>query len=71
MIHSVGHRVEIKVTPSTGNDPGYIRDYTYTVSEVVSEFTGHCTCSLVLNLVPGIVSGTKRDFTNTVRAVVS
>ena len=35
-----------------------------------SEFTVHCTYSLVLNLVPGIVSGTKRDFTCTGRVVV-
>ena len=30
-----------------------------------SELTSHYTCSLVLNLVPGIVSGTKRDCTCT------
>ena len=29
------------------------RDCTYTTREVVSAFTTHCTCSLVLNLVPG------------------
>ena len=29
--------------------------------ELCSEFTIHCTCSLTLNLVPGIVSVTNRD----------
>jgi hypothetical protein len=32
-------------------------------SQLCSEFTVHYTFSLVLNLVPGIVSGTKRDYT--------
>ena len=35
-----------------------------------SEFTTHFTVSLVLNLVPGIVSGTKRDCKWTARVVV-
>ena len=38
--------------------------------QLYSEFTTHYTYSLVLNLVPGIVTGTKRDCTCTVRTVV-
>ncbi len=38
--------------------------------QLCSEFTTHRTYSLVLNLVPGIVSGTKRDCTSTTRVVV-
>ena len=37
--------------------------------QLYSEFTVHCTCSLVLKLVPGIVSGTQRDSTCTTRAL--
>jgi len=40
-------------------------------AQLCSEFTSHWTCTVVLNLVPGIVSGTKRDCTCTPRAVVS
>ena len=38
--------------------------------QLCNEFTTHWKCSLVLNLVPGIVSGTKRDCTCTARSVV-
>jgi hypothetical protein len=38
------------------------------VVTLCSEFTDHYTCSLVLKLVPGIVSGTKRDCTYTVHS---
>ncbi len=38
--------------------------------QLCSEFTLHYTYSLVLNLVPGILSGTKRDCTCTTRVIV-
>jgi hypothetical protein len=41
--------------------------YTYSC-EVDSLY--NCVCSLTLNLVPVIVSGTKRDYTCTTRVVV-
>jgi len=52
---------------STGIPHGTARAW---YAQLCRVFTTHYTCSLVLNLVTGIVSGTKRDCTCSARAVV-